>query len=222
MGDQSIWFAQFKDGVAFTAGTFMTGKFPFIMFGLPAAALAMVHESKHEKKKYVAGIMASAALTSFLTGITEPIEFAFLFVAPILFAVHCVFAAIYYFGFRFMIRKFNLKTPGREDEEEGSEITNSVLGNSELAFGILEALGNKENLESLDACITRLRVQVEDVDKVDKDELKALSAAGVMVVGNNIQAIFGPKSDTLKSEINEIIAGKAVAKMQLKKMLSLK
>ncbi|RDY28565.1 PTS sugar transporter subunit IIA [Romboutsia weinsteinii] len=264
MGDQSIWFAQLKDGVAFTAGTFMTGKFPFMMFGLPAAALAMVHESKPEKKKYVAGIMASAALTSFLTGITEPIEFAFLFVAPVLFAVHCVFAglsfmmmqilnvkigltfsgglidfilfgvipnrtpwylaivvglvfaAIYYFGFRFMIRKFNLKTPGREDEEEGSEITNSVLGNSELAFGILEALGNKENLKSLDACITRLRVQVEDIDKVDKNELKALGAAGVMVVGNNIQAIFGPKSDTLKSEINEIIAGKVVAKKVIK------
>ncbi|SCH16590.1 MULTISPECIES: glucose-specific PTS transporter subunit IIBC [unclassified Romboutsia] len=257
MGDQSIWFAQLKDGVEFTAGTFMTGKFPFMMFGLPAAALAMVHEAKPEKKKYVAGIMASAALTSFLTGITEPIEFAFLFVAPVLFAVHCVFAGlsfmlmqilnvkigmtfsgglidftlfgiipnrtpwyfvlvvgaglavIYYFGFRFMIRKFDLKTPGREDETEEVS-SSSSLGKGELANEILIALGNKENLKSLDACITRLRVQVEDIEKVDKDKLKELGAAGVMVVGNNVQAIFGTKSDTLKSEINEIISGKLI------------
>ncbi|WP_207733526.1 glucose-specific PTS transporter subunit IIBC [Romboutsia sp. 1001285H_161024_C4] len=254
MGDQSIFFAQLKDGVAFTAGTFMTGKFPFMMFGLPAAALAMIHTAKPEKRKYVAGIMASAALTSFLTGITEPLEFAFLFVAPGLFAVHClfaglsfavmqilnvkigmtfsgglfdfllfgvlpnrtpwylvilvgaVFAVVYYFGFRFLITKFNLKTPGREDESEDS--TNTTLNNSELAAGILEALGNKENLKSLDACITRLRVAVEDINKVDQARLKELGAAGVMVVGNNVQAIFGPKSDTLKSEINEIISGK--------------
>lgn len=254
MGDQSIFFAQLKDGVAFTAGTFMTGKFPFMMFGLPAAALAMIHTAKPEKRKYVAGIMASAALTSFLTGITEPLEFAFLFVAPGLFAVHClfaglsfavmqilnvkigmtfsgglfdfllfgvlpnrtpwylvilvgaVFAVVYYFGFRFLITKFNLKTPGREDESEDS--TNTTLNNSELAAGILEALGNKENLKSLDACITRLRVAVEDINKVDRARLKELGAAGVMVVGNNVQAIFGPKSDTLKSEINEIISGK--------------
>lgn len=257
MGDQSIWFAQLKDGVEFTAGTFMTGKFPFMMFGLPAAALAMVHEAKPEKKKYVAGIMASAALTSFLTGITEPIEFAFLFVAPVLFAVHCVFAGlsfmlmqilnvkigmtfsgglidftlfgiipnrtpwyfvlvvgaglavIYYFGFRFMIRKFDLKTPGREDETEEVS-SSSSLGKGQLANEILIALGNKENLKSLDACITRLRVQVEDIEKVDKDKLKELGAAGVMVVGSNIQAIFGTKSDTLKSEINEIISGKLI------------
>lgn len=254
MGDQSIFMAQLKDGVAFTAGTFMTGKFPFMMFGLPAAALAMVHTAKPEKRKFVAGIMASAALTSFLTGITEPIEFAFLFVAPVLFAVHCIFAGIsfmlmqilgvkigmtfsgglidfmlfgvlpnrtpwylvlvvgavfavvYYFGFRFLITKFNLKTPGREDDVESD--TNTTLSNSELAFGILEALGNKENIKSLDACITRLRVAVEDINKVDQDKLKSLGAAGVMVVGNNLQAIYGPKSDTLKSEINEIMAGK--------------
>lgn len=254
MGDQQIFFAQLRDGVAFTAGTFMTGKFPFMMFGLPAAALAMVHTAKPEKRKFVAGIMASAALTSFLTGITEPIEFAFLFVAPVLFAVHCIFAGIsfmlmqilgvkigmtfsgglidflllgvlpnrtpwylvlvvgavfavvYYFGFRFLITKFNLKTPGREDDVESD--SNTTLSNSELAFGILEALGNKENIKSLDACITRLRVAVEDINKVDQDKLKSLGAAGVMVVGNNLQAIYGPKSDTLKSEINEIIAGK--------------
>lgn len=264
MGDQSIWFAQLKDGVAFTAGTFMTGKYPFMMFGLPAAALAMVHTAKPEKRKYVAGIMLSGALTSFLTGITEPLEFTFLFVAPALFAIHCVFAGlsfmlmqllnvkigltfsgglidfllfgvlpnrtpwylaivvglcfsvVYYFMFRFMITKFNFKTPGREDEEE--ETTAINMNNSELAFNILDALGNKENLKSLDACITRLRVQVEDINKVDKDKLKELGAAGVMVVGNNIQAIFGPKSDTLKSEINEIISGKAKVSKSEKKV----
>ena len=255
MGDQSIFFAQLKDGVAFTAGTFMTGKFPFMMFGLPAAALAMVHTAKPEKKKFVAGIMASAALTSFLTGITEPIEFAFLFVAPVLFAVHCVFAGlsfmvmhilgvkigmtfsgglidfmlfgvipnrtpwylvlvvgavfavVYYFGFRFLITKFNLKTPGREDDVEGAS-ESTISNNTELAAGILEALGNKENIAHLDACITRLRVAVNDINNVDQPRLKALGAAGVMVVGNNVQAIFGPKSDTLKSEINEIVSGK--------------
>ena len=167
-GDQAIFMAQLKDGVQFTAGTFMAGKFPFMMFGLPAAALAMIHEARPEKKKLVAGIMISAALTSFLTGITEPIEFSFLFVAPILFGIHCVFAGLsfmtmqllnvkigmtfsgglidyllfgvipnrtawwlvipvglvlavlYYFGFRFAIRKWNLKTPGREIDEENT------------------------------------------------------------------------------------------------------
>lgn len=255
MGDQKIFFAQLKDGVNFTAGTFMTGAFPFMMFGLPAAALAMVHEAKPEKRKFVAGIMASAALTSFLTGITEPIEFAFLFVAPALFAVHCLFsglsyalmqllgvkigftfsgglidfllfgvlpnrtqwylailvgigfAVLYYSVFRFMIRKFNLKTPGREDESE-SNLETSEMSKDELASEILIALGNKENLKSLDACITRLRLVVNDIDKVDKEKLKSLGAAGVMVIGNNVQAIFGPKSDAIKSNIKDIIEGK--------------
>ncbi|SHJ98354.1 PTS system D-glucose-specific IIA component, Glc family (TC 4.A.1.1.9)/PTS system D-glucose-specific IIB component, Glc family (TC 4.A.1.1.9)/PTS system D-glucose-specific IIC component, Glc family (TC 4.A.1.1.9) [Clostridium cavendishii DSM 21758] len=254
-GDQQIFFAQLKDGVPFTAGTFMTGKFPFMMFGLPAAAAAIYHEAKPEKKKVVAGIMFSAALTSFLTGITEPIEFSFLFVAPVLFGIHCLFAGlsfmimqilnvkigmtfsgglidyfifgilpnrtpwylvivvglifsvIYYFGFRFMIRKMNLKTPGREEEEEDGEV--KVEG-GELPVKVLEALGGKENLENLDACITRLRVIVKDNSKVDKAELKKLGAAGVMEVGNNIQAIFGPKSDTLKTQIKDVISGKVI------------
>ncbi|MBJ8192378.1 PTS transporter subunit EIIC, partial [Bacillus cereus] len=93
-GDQQIFFSQLRDGVALTASTFQVGKFPFMMFGLPAAALAMYHEARPEHKKYVAGIMGSAALTSFLTGITEPLEFSFLFVAPLLFAVHCIFAGL--------------------------------------------------------------------------------------------------------------------------------
>jgi PTS system D-glucosamine-specific IIC component len=255
-GDQSIFFAQLKDGVPFTAGTFMTGKFPFMMFGLPAAALAMYHEAKPEKKPFVAGIMASAALTSFLTGITEPIEFSFLFVAPGLFAIHCIFAglsfmimqllhvkigmtfsggvidfllfgvlpnrtawwlvipvglafaAIYYFGFRFAIRTWDLKTPGREDDEEESVGNAGNVSGYALAAEVLKALGGNGNIVALDACITRLRTSVKDISKVDKDYLKQLGAAGTMVVGDNLQVIFGPKSEQLKSQIKEIMSGK--------------
>ncbi len=254
-GDQKIFFAQLKDGVPLTAGTFMTGKFPFMMFGLPAAALAMYHESRPEHKKYVAGIMGSAALTSFLTGITEPIEFTFLFVAPVLFGIHAifaglsfmimqllnvkigmtfsggvidyilfgvmqnrtawwlvipvglVFAVIYYFGFRFAIRRFNLKTPGREDKE--TEVTKAPIEAGELPSQVLSAFGGAGNIEHLDACITRLRVSVHDVKDVDKERLKQLGAAGVLEVGNNVQAIFGTKSDTLKSQIQEVMSGQA-------------
>ncbi|MGL4572370.1 MAG: glucose-specific PTS transporter subunit IIBC [Clostridium sp.] len=256
MGDQNIFFAQLKDGVPFTAGTFMAGKFPFMMFGLPAAALAIYQEAKPQHKKAVAGIMASAALTSFLTGITEPLEFAFLFVAPVLFAFHCVmaglsfmtmqllnvkigmtfsggvidfilfgvipnrtpwylaivvgliYACIYYIVFRFLIRKFNLKTPGREEDSES--VSKANVKGAALAVEVLKALGGKENISNLDACITRLRVIVNDIDKVNKEELKNLGASGVMEVGNNIQAIFGPKSDTLKGQIKDIIAGNVV------------
>ncbi|WP_106768427.1 glucose-specific PTS transporter subunit IIBC [Paenibacillus faecalis] len=257
-GDQNIFMAQLRDGVEFTAGTFMTGKFPFMMFGLPAAALAIFHEARPEHKKYVAGIMGSAALTSFLTGITEPLEFSFLFVAPLLFAVHAVFAGlsfmtmhilntkigmtfsgglidymifgvipnrtpwwnviivglimavIYYFGFRFVIRKFNLKTPGRED---GQEEKNESGGGSkdQLPYEILSALGGQANIAHLDACITRLRVEVKNKESVDKAGLKKLGASGVLEVGNNIQAIFGTRSDTIKSQIQDIMSGLAPA-----------
>ncbi|MFD2925167.1 glucose-specific PTS transporter subunit IIBC [Halobacillus naozhouensis] len=252
-GDQAIFFAQLQDGVEFTAGTFMVGKFPFMMFGLPAAALAIYHTAKPERKKVVGGIMASAALTSFLTGITEPIEFSFLFVAPLLFGIHCIFAGfsfmimeilgvkigqtfsgglidfilfgvlpnrtewwwviivglcfsvIYYFGFRWAILKFNLATPGREDEAEDAEDDGEV---GDLPFEILEAMGGQENIDHLDACITRLRVSVNDKGNVNKNRLKKLGASGVMEVGNNIQAIFGPVSDTLRGQMQDIIDGK--------------
>ncbi len=254
-GDQLIFMAQLKDGVPITAGTFMTGKFPFMMFGLPAAALAMIHEAKTEKKLLVAGILGSAALTSFLTGITEPIEFSFLFVAPVLYGIHCVFAGlsfmtmqllgvkigmtfsgglidfllfgvipnktawwlvipvglvfalIYYFGFRFVIRKWNLKTPGREDEEQkDASVENTNLKGQEHAIAVLKALGGNGNITNLDACITRLRVSVKEVKNVDKAELKKLGAAGVLEVGNSVQAIFGTKAENIKTEIKEIIA----------------
>lgn len=256
-GDQRIFMAQISDNVKnLTAGTFMTGKFPFMMFGLPAAALAIYHEARPEKKVFVGGLMASAALTSFLTGITEPIEFSFLFVAPVLFGIHAIFAGfsfmimhlldvkigmtfsgglidyilfglinpqthawlvipvglgfavIYYFGFRFAIRTFNLKTPGRELEEEENQAPTGKAGSADLATNILDAMGGKGNIAHLDACITRLRVSVNDIKDVDKDQLKKLGAAGVLEVGNNIQAIFGPRSETIKGQMKDIMEGK--------------
>ena len=257
-GDQRIFMAQIADHVKhLTAGTFMTGKFPFMMFGLPAAALAIYHEAKPEKKVFVGGLMASAGLTAFLTGITEPIEFSFLFVAPVLFGIHAIFAGlsfmvmhllnvkigmtfsgglidyvlfglinpqthawlvipvglafavIYYFGFRFAIRKFDLKTPGREleEEEDGQQPAGKTSG-GDLASNILDAMGGKNNIANLDACITRLRVSVKDIKDVNKNELKRLGAAGVLEVGNNIQAIFGPRSETIKGQMKDIMSGK--------------
>ena len=255
---------------------FMTGKFPFMMFGLPAAAFAMYKAAAPSKKKVVGSLLVSAAVTSFLTGITEPLEFTFLFVAPALYAVHCVlagfsymimamlkvfigmtfsggvidfalfgllpagagvktnwlfvilvglaYAVVYYFLFYFLITKFNLKTPGR-DENEGetklftkadfqakngnaNEQPAATSGKGEItekAPAVLAALGGAENIVSVDACITRLRVEVKDKAKVQKDELKTLGAAGVVEVGNGIQAIFGAKADGYKNEINSIL-----------------
>lgn len=256
-GDNPIFQAQIKDGLQeLTAGTFMTGKYPFMMFGLPAAALAIYHEADPRRKKIVAGIMGSAALTSFLTGITEPIEFSFLFVAPVLFGIHAIFAGlsfmtmhlldvkigmtfsgglidyvlfgainpqtnawlvipvglvfalIYYFGFRFAIRKFNLMTPGREKDEDIEELEMGSKNASDLASNILEAMGGQQNIVDLDACITRLRVSVKDSGQVDKKELKKLGAAGVLEVGNNIQAIFGPRSEIIKGQMQDVMSGK--------------
>ncbi|WP_204181717.1 glucose-specific PTS transporter subunit IIBC [Staphylococcus sp. GDY8P152P] len=250
-GDQRIFIEQIREGSKLTAGKFMQGEFPVMMFGLPAAALAIYHTAKPENKKVVAGLMGSAALTSFLTGITEPLEFSFLFVAPVLFFVHAildglsflilyllnvhlgytfsggfidyvllgvlpnktqwwlvipvgiVYAFIYYFVFRFLILKFKYKTPGREDKQV--QFTNSSA--SELPFNVLKAMGGEENIKHLDACITRLRVEVKEKDKVDVAGLKALGASGVLEVGNNMQAIFGPKSDQIKHDMSLIMKG---------------
>lgn len=251
-GDQRIWMAQMKDGVEFTAGAFTTGKYPFMMFGLPAAAYAIYCNAKPERKKIVGGLMLSAGLTSFLTGITEPLEFSFLFVAPLLYVVHVllagssflvmhlldvkigmtfsggfidyilygllnwdrtnallvipvgiVYAIIYYFLFSFVIKRFKLKTPGREDEE--TETKDSSVAS--LPFDVLNAMGGKKNIKHLDACITRLRVEVNEKSSVDVAALKALGASGVLEVGNNMQAIFGPKSDQIKHDILRIMSG---------------
>ncbi|MCI2888723.1 glucose-specific PTS transporter subunit IIBC [Staphylococcus hominis] len=250
-GDQRIFIEQIREGVHLTSGKFMQGEFPVMMFGLPAAALAIYQTAKPENKKVVGGLMLSAALTSFLTGITEPLEFSFLFVAPLLFFIHAVldglsfltlyllhlhlgytfsggfidfvllgilpnktpwwlvipvglvYAVIYYVVFRFLIVKFNFKTPGREDKQASVANTSA----SKLPFDVLDAMGGKENIKHLDACITRLRVEVNDKSKVDVEGLKVLGASGVLEVGNNMQAIFGPKSDQIKHDMARIMNG---------------
>lgn len=276
---QSIVGADADTMSTIVSGTtrFMAGKFPFMMFGLPAAALAMYHTAAPNKKKIVGSLLVSAAFTSFLTGITEPLEFTFLFVAPVLYVVHCImaglsfflmdilnvfigmtfsgglidftlfgilpagagvptnwirailvgagYAVVYYFLFKTLILKLNLKTPGREGDEEeaklyskadfqaakgldGKEAPNKDNGKDEIvqkAPEVLAALGGEENAVSIDACITRLRVEVKDKSKVDKDKLKALGAVGVVEVGNGIQAIFGAKADAYRHEINRIL-----------------
>ncbi len=222
----------------------LAGGYMFKMFGLPAAAIAIAHSAKPENRAKVMGIMVSAALTSFLTGITEPIEFSFMFVAPVLYAIHAllagsafvvtnllgmvhgtsfshglidflvlsansqkiiyfivvglIYAAIYYSLFRIVIRALNLKTPGREDEEQ---TTTAKLNNEEMSAALVTAFGGKANIANLDACITRLRISVADIALVDQAGLKKLGAAGVVVSGNGVQAIFGTKSDNLKTDM---------------------
>ena len=228
-GDQSIWMAQMKDGVPFTAGMFTTGKYPFMMFGLPAAAYAIYRQARPERKKVVGGLMLSAALTSFLVMHLLHVKIGMTFSggfidytlfgllnwdrtnALLVIPVGLVYAVVYYFLFTFAIKKFNLKTPGREDEEAQS--TTSTAG--ELPFNVLDAMGGKENIKHLDACITRLRVEVKDKSKVDVPELKALGAAGVLEVGNNMQAIFGPKSDQIKHEMARIMSGEVTRPEQV-------
>ncbi|KLE17118.1 PTS transporter subunit EIIC [Clostridium sp. C8] len=276
----SLVGASSADMATIVSGTtrFMAGKFPFMIFGLPAAALAMYRTAAPSKKKVVGSLLVSAAVTAMLTGITEPIEFTFLFVAPVLYGVHCllaglsfmlmdilnvfigmtfsggiidftlfgllpagagvptnwimavivglVYAVVYYFLFLFIIKKFNLKTPGRDENEEETklytkadyqekagipqaDIKEASKGKSneivEKAPAVLEALGGEANIVSVDACITRLRVEVKDKANVNKDKLKSLGAAGVVEVGNGIQAIFGAKADAYKNEIKNIL-----------------
>lgn len=227
----------------------LAGGFMFKMFGLPAAAIAMWHAARPENRAKVGGIMVSAALTSFLTGITEPIEFAFLFIAPVLYVIHAILAGtayvltnslgmvhgtsfshglidfvvlsansqklwlfpviglsysvFYYVVFRVAIAKLNLKTPGREDEDEDEYSPRNDANKLEIGRELVIAFGGKENITGLDACITRLRVAVNHIEKVDQDRLKKIGAAGVVVVGDGVQAIFGTRSDNLKSDMDE-------------------
>lgn len=228
----------------------MTGGYLFKMWGLPAAALAMWQAARPEQRTKVGGIMISAALTAFLTGITEPIEFAFLFVAPLLYVIHAllagvayflcvvlgirhgftfshglidyivlfpksqgalwllllgpIWAAVYYGVFSFAIRRFNLLTPGREAEDEAAKTTRAVSGD-QFALQLIRAFGGRSNIVSLDACITRLRVQLADITKASADKLKALGAAGVVIVGDGMQAIFGTRSENLKTEMQDYL-----------------
>lgn len=272
-GAQNIFFAQLADPsttrFSAEATRFMSGKFPLMIFGLPGAALALYHTARSEKRKIVGGLLISAALTSMLTGITEPLEFTFLFVAPFLYVIHSVLAGlaymlmhifevgvgmtfsgglidmflfgilqgndktnwiwivivgigyfvVYYFLFRFIITKWDLKTPGREADEEETKLYTradmnqkkeevstgkaAVSGEEELSRQILEGLGGKENVTDLDNCITRLRVTVKDAAAVKDDALKATGAAGVVRAGNGVQVIYGPRVAVIKSNLEE-------------------
>jgi glucose PTS system EIICB or EIICBA component len=226
------------------------GGFLFKMFGLAGAALAIYRTAKPENRARTGSIMAAGALTAFLTGITEPLEFSFLFVAPLLYVVHALLAglafpimyllggrlgytfshgaidyglfyandikpwlvlligpiyfAVYYLVFTALIRVFNLKTPGREEAEVDAGEAMEDAANR-FSQQLVLAFGGKSNITDLDACITRLRVGVHDINKADQNKLKALGAAGVLLVGNNMQAIFGTRSENLKTDMEEYL-----------------
>jgi glucose PTS system EIICBA or EIICB component len=245
-GDSSRYFQ--GDPIA---GVFMASEFPILMFGLPGAATAMIAAAKKENRKKVSGMMLSAAFVAFLTGITEPIEFSFIFVAPALFVFHVVAAFLagivtsllkirlgytfsasfidYLLGFKFAgnpwliwlvglaffalyfavfygaIKAFNIKTPGREDEDSADIAPVNVKG-SERAVKVLDAIGGKDNIQVLDACITRLRLNLKDASKVNQSALKSLGAAGVLMAGNSVQAIFGTEAERIKDDIKAVIS----------------
>lgn len=261
-GAQNIFFAQLSDPnvehFAVSATRFMSGKFPLMIFGLPGAALAMYRCARTEKRKIVGGLLLSAALTSMLTGITEPLEFTFLFVAPLLYAIHCVFAGLAYmlmhilgvgvgmtfsgglidmilFGvmqgtaktswywiiivgagyfvlyfllFSFLIKKLDLKTPGR-DEGEAKLYTREDMKNrkaeNEKSVLIANGLGGKSNISDLDCCATRLRVTVKDASLVRKELLTESGAAGVIQKGNGVQVIYGPSVTVVKSNLESYL-----------------
>jgi PTS system N-acetylglucosamine-specific IIC component len=231
-----------------SAGMFMTGFFPIMMFALPAAALAIVHTAKPENRKWIGSIFIGTAFTSFLTGITEPLEFAFMFVAPILYVLHAIltgvagyvvtameikhgfgfsagfidyalnfplstnawliipiglaFAVVYYFLFRILIVKLDIKTPGREDDVSDVLASRGSSSMREQAEKVLASIGGRENIISIDACITRLRLVVKDETLVQDKALKDLGAAGIMRLGQgNVQIVFGTQSELLKEEI---------------------
>lgn len=251
-----------------TAGLLTSGFYPILMFGLPAAALAMIHVARPKQKKAAIGILSAAGLTAFLTGVTEPLEFSFMFVAFPLYVIHALltglslaiaylldihlgfsfsaglidlllygtapaaqnipllvglglaFFALYYFMFRFAIVKWNMRTPGRQPDaefeaEQAANLTDDSgaagtggTGSPALAKAeqLIAAFGGRSNLVNVDACITRLRMEVADKAKVDQPRLKALGAAGVIEVGNNVQAIFGTQAEALKNDILGAIA----------------
>jgi PTS system N-acetylglucosamine-specific IIC component len=230
----------------------MAGFFPIMMFGLPAACLAMYHTALPDRRKAVAGMLLSLALTSFLTGVTEPIEFSFMFLAPALYALHALltglsmvvmnllgvklgfgfsaglfdyilsygistrplllipvglgYFAVYYFSFRWCIRRFDLKTPGRDAGEVVAPL--SVAGAGRGGDFVL-ALGGVGNLATVDACMTRLRLTLNDPQKVDEPQLRALGAKGVVRPGGNaLQVVLGPIADQVAGEIRASLRGK--------------
>ncbi|MBD1575761.1 PTS transporter subunit EIIC [Vibrio sp. S11_S32] len=255
-GTQRIFFAQLSDPSVqhFYIGTsrFMSGRFITMMFGLMGAALAIYRCAKPEHKARVGGLMLSAALTSFLTGITEPLEFSFLFVAPILYFIHAIFDGLafmlahifqitigqtfsggfidfilfgvlqgesktnwmmvpvigvvwfflYYFTFSFLIKKLNLKTLGREDEESSKVID---VSGADRAILIVKHLGGSANIADVDCCATRLRMTLNDSSKVDESGLKATGAVAIVMKGNGVQVIYGPHVTIIRNELEELL-----------------
>jgi PTS system D-glucosamine-specific IIC component/PTS system maltose and glucose-specific IIC component len=266
-GAQNILFAQLQNGDVISASVakFYSGNYPIMMFGFPAAALAMYHTAKKENRAKVKGLLFSSSLASFLTGITEPLEFSFLFASPFLFfGIHCVlgglsfalvnilgagvgytfsaglldfiiygvipgnertswlmvllvgviYAFVYYFTFRFFITKFNIKTPGRENNVEDVKLhskaeylesKNSNNMNEKIVIG----LGGMENIIDVDNCATRLRVSLTSADKIDENLLKETGAAGVFKKGDNVQVIYGPQVVNIKNDLDEYMQSKS-------------
>jgi N-acetylglucosamine PTS system EIICBA or EIICB component len=252
----NFWASKGEKGIT---GMYQAGFFPVMMFGLPAAALAMYHTAKSTKKKQVASLMLAAGFAAFFTGVTEPLEFAFMFVAPALYFVHAiltgislavaaafhwtagfgfsaglvdfvlslkipianqpymllvqglVFAVIYYFLFRFIITKFNLMTPGREEDIDEETEEGVAAGNkfAVMAAKIYEGLGGDANVTSVDNCVTRLRLEVKDMSAVDQKKIKSTGVPGINVVGkNSIQVIVGTNVQFVADEIMKIRKGK--------------
>lgn len=267
-GAQNIFFAQLADPTVThfsTAGTWcFTGEFVLYIFGFPGAALAMYRNARPERRKMVGGLLLSAALTSILTGITEPLEFSFLFVAPLLFLISGVFAGlaymichilnitvgltfsggfidlflfgilqgnkktswlliipvgiifflVYYFVFSFFIKKFNYKTPGREEGDEETKLYTKAdynnrkneKGTDQTSAMITQGLGGAENIKDVDCCATRLRVTVNQPELVKKDILSATGAAGVVQKGEGVQVIYGPQVNIIKSHLEDYLS----------------
>ncbi|MUK88559.1 PTS glucose transporter subunit IIBC [Ornithinibacillus sp. L9] len=251
----NFWSGEGEKGVT---GMYQAGFFPIMMFGLPAAALAMYHTAKTKRKKQAASLLLAASFAAFFTGVTEPLEFSFMFLAPALYVVHAAltgislfiaatfqwtagfgfsagfvdfflssrlplanqpwmllvqglaFAVIYYFLFRFLIVKFNLKTPGREDEDVVEETTGDTPEDRKAKFAtmaeqIYEGLGGDENVTSVDNCVTRLRLEVKDMDKVDQDKIKATGVPGINVIDkHNIQVVVGTNVQFVADEVAKI------------------
>ncbi|CUU50531.1 MULTISPECIES: N-acetylglucosamine-specific PTS transporter subunit IIBC [Clostridium] len=247
----NFWSGKGTQGVT---GMYMTGFFPVMMFGLPAGALAMYHTAKDKKKKAVYGLLLAAAISSFFTGVTEPLEFAFMFLAPGLYVLHAgltgisafvctllpvragfnfsagfvdwflsfkapmaenpimlipiglVFAVIYYVTFRFAITKFNLKTPGREDDD--AEELNVKLANNDytqVAAIILKGVGGKENVVSIDNCVTRLRLEIKDQAAVDEKVIKSAGVSGIIRPGKtSVQVVVGTQVQFVADEFKKL------------------
>lgn len=256
LGDLShFWAGETSADVTWSLGMYMSGFFPCMMFGIPGAALAMVHTAKSNKKKVAIGLVASAAVCSFVCGVTEPFEFGFMFLAPALYLIYALlygifttitvllgfragfsfsagatdllFSAslpaaaktwliiplgiaafiVFYLVFRFAITKFDLKTPGREDDDEEAE-KSAVLANNDytqVASLILEGVGGKANVASIDNCITRLRLEIKDYTAVDEKKIKSAGVAGVVRPGkNSVQVIIGTKVQFVADEFKKL------------------